>query len=1120
MAPRNKGGQGRKSKQSAENDVNLDDETPESLMERYSRLIDQLSTTAHDRALHEQHIQVTRKLADLNGQEAAYQMLAEHFALHENEWQEWISLRKQQLAQPPDDKDDVTKQVELLELYQRAIDSVLSIDLLQDYTSWMTSNYFSAHGLAPPALDQEDEAGQAQDSMQVDPATGEADPVKSAIFSLDQVRQACRDVLASGGNHLTQSHLVWNKWRDFELSVLKLTSTPEQLEFVDKFFLERLAVSHTDMDNTFAAYSSFVTRHRNDDYDTLLPQANKIYGQAKQKMNEREEEEAKLKAQNYAEAAYLEYVSWEREVKKPDVILTRALLERAVKDHPDSLALWDEFIDFAGTVGKKAPLQLQICERAIRHVPASASLWSSYMRAAEKSVSEFDVDELFQRAIDTNLFTKDVDELVTLVEARAGYHRRQVDEAVPAGAETENPDLAEVVVLVLSEGIELTKKAKKGGDPHLRLEKYLIRIFERFGRLEEAAEVWNSIVERRPNNYASWYGQADFETRRNNPQRAHEVYSKGCSQRGLDYPEYLLDAWLSFEKQNGNLADLEYSMKRISRQRKGLERKRYREAMEAAQRAQEQQAASTQADAFITGAAQGQQQTEGNAQAALGQDGPDRKRERSPATVGEQEGSEQANKRPRVESDAPAPVASTSHVPSTSGTGASEDVKRDRENATVFVIAPQASKMVEDDLYALFKDCGEIREVKIKTIGERICAMVEFTDRETVLPAQTKDKKRVNGEEIDVHVAVKACLYVTNFPELYDKATIEQMFSQFGVVFDTRWPSKRFKTTRRFCYIQYTSPADAQAALSLHNTDVEGHKISVMISDPTRKKDRTDVNANDKELYVAGLAKSTKEEDLKTLFGQHGVLKGVRVPVDEKGLCKGFAFVEYENESSAQAALALNNHELKKRHISVTIAQSRARGTHPNAFDKPKKEFKSSVFERQVRVTGLPNGIEEAIIQQTIEKSLPVKQVLFEVGSNEAVVEFDNAADAGKLLMLSSTNPIEIEGTVVQVFAQGRQPRINADGRTQKSSSSSSGQTNVAGSNASAEPRLMPRQAQRGRGKLGLGMRGRGGGLGRGGGSIAASSRDAGATNTPSTTTTAGSSGKSQDDFRALLNKK
>ncbi len=65
--------------------------------------------------------------------------------------------------------------------------------------------------------------------------------------------------------------------------------------------------------------------------------------------------------------------------------------------------------------------------------------------------------------------------------------------------------------------------------------------------------------------------------------------------------------------------------------------------------------------------------------------------------------------------------------------------------------------------------------------------------------------------------------------------------------------------------------------------------------------------------------------------------------LDDKGLSKGFAFVEFENEvsvdfvvsvqvsdafaqSDARAALAANNHELKKRRIAVTLADTRVRG--------------------------------------------------------------------------------------------------------------------------------------------------------------------------------------------------
>ena len=59
----------------------------------------------------------------------------------------------------------------------------------------------------------------------------------------------------------------------------------------------------------------------------------------------------------------------------------------------------------------------------------------------------------------------------------------------------------------------------------------------------------------------------------------------------------------------------------------------------------------------------------------------------------------------------------------------------------------------------------------------------------------------------------------------------------------------------------------AENALELNGADMEdGHKMSVYISNPERKKDRTDSDANDREVYVAGLSKLVTKEDLENLF--------------------------------------------------------------------------------------------------------------------------------------------------------------------------------------------------------------------------------------------------------------
>lgn len=137
---------------------------------------------------------------------------------------------------------------------------------------------------------------------------------------------------------------------------------------------------------------------------------------------------------------------------------------------------------------------------------------------------------------------------------------------------------------------------------------------------------------------------------------------------------------------------------------------------------------------------------------------------------------------------------------------------RDRENASVLVSGMPVDA-TEVDLQRLFKDCGPIREIsgplaiassdpsEVYSAGT-----VEFMERSSVPAARTKDKKRVRGQEISVALGWECTLYVTNFPEEMDDAAMKELFGRYGALYEIRWPSKKFDSSRRFCYVQYTTP--------------------------------------------------------------------------------------------------------------------------------------------------------------------------------------------------------------------------------------------------------------------------------------------------------------------------
>ncbi|BGP52072.1 Splicing factor [Rhodotorula kratochvilovae] len=1053
-------------------------------VEGYSALLEQLSAAPFDRALHEQRIALAQELALADEVEQARNALTETYPLSEAEWTAWIDDRKAALPPPP--TDEVTPFLDLVELYRRANRDHLSIPLLVSWTQWTIANYYAAQGLSapPPPADVDDEDAAMQPANR---KVGEPDELLGVVFSLEEVRGICDEVLRIAGPHIAESSKVWTLWRDFEVDLLELDPSPDQLLQVDELYRARLKVPHLDIAETFSAYSSFVTAFDNENYDKSLPAANKIYSGPAKKADDRYAEEEKLKAAGYTAQAYLDYVAWEREVKRPDTPLVKGIFERAVKDHPTNLDVWEEYLSFLNKIPPQEANLREVAEKAVRNLPSSVSLWAAAMRAVEKlGLGAEEVEALFQRAVATGLFAKDMDSTVALYHARASYYRREMDR----NATDDGPDaqLAGLAIGVLQEGAEATKQVHKKGDPQNRLEKFLIRIYERFQMTNEARAIWANLCETRQHSYAAWYGHADFETRMGDFKRAHEIYTQGCAVKGLDFPEYLIEAWITFEHEYGTLADVEFALLKSKRQKKGLERRRMREAAEAAAAAAAA-APAPDADSFIASAVAG---------ASSAQDGadPSKKRERSPQ---DEARAAQGAKKVRVE----APE--------------SGEPKRDREHSTVFAISE--GNMTEEDVRKLFRDCGEIRELRVKTIGEKTYAQIEFVEKESVLAAQTKDKKRINDLETEVYVAWQSCLYVTNFPESFDKAALEHLFAKYGTIFDTRWPSKRFKNTRRFCYVQFANPAHAQAALELHGTELEpGHALSVLVSDPSRKKSRSDATANQRELYVASLAKSVKEGDLRKLFEPFGTVVGIRIPQDDKGMCKGFAFVEFEAGSAAQEALTLNNHELKKRHMSVTVAQARQVGT--GKFNQP--ERRTETENRGVRVRGLATDTQEAVIQQEFEKIAPVRRVNYVAGSTEAVVLLENPADVGKVLM--QRDALLIGGQQVTLLSEGRQTRAPGGGGGQGGRNAS-----AAGEGEAPVP-MMPRQASRGRGRVGLvGGRGggRGGRLGIGAGrSVGALAAAAQGGDAASARTSAGgegekpAEGKSQDDFRAMLKKK
>ncbi|KDR82688.1 hypothetical protein GALMADRAFT_57506 [Galerina marginata CBS 339.88] len=1006
----------------------------------------------YDVSAHAQHIHLAQSLDA--GAHDAMEMMTQFMAAGDEVWLPLLQSKEQSVDLETEEGIE-----ELLALYNFAENDYFSIPILQKHLKFLIERYAlytSGEHLRPEALGD--------------------------IFTPAWTREAINGVVKKGVCHLTQArpHKIWDAQRDWEIEVLETAPRSEKqdlVEHVQQLHLDRLRQPHPNIEDTFQSYSSFTTNYLPaQNYETILVSASKIRAQSIRNLDRREKLETAITQSGGALEAYNQYIGYERRARYPDLFVTRGIYERAIAEAAkrrfagevgaeEALRMfWASYCDAMRILDSGLDIELETYRRAVRSVPGSGEIWARYIRFLERVFASEDVPEgletipeIFNRAVDAKVVQTDIEQLAPLVLARAGYEKRLLE----AGNEDEN--VLPTLIGVLESGMEMAHRASKSIDPKLRLEKFLASIYENVGLLDSVFEVWKATAKHSKSNYQVWLNYTDTLIKHKKFDEARQVFTDIHSKQ-LDWPEALWEAWLSFEHLHGSVEDIENASDKIESAQYQTNMRRSKEAAKAAYQNM-QITAEAQANVPVaTAPVPDVQMTVTSVEAPMDID--EIQSERGTKRGAEEETPSESHKKARIEQKPP-------------------PLKRDRENSTVFV-ADLPKGVTDGDLQTLFKDCGRVREVKITQLPLAIVATVEFFDRDNVPAALTKDKKRIHDQEISVHLAWRSTLYVTNFPESADDPFTRDLFGKYGTIFDIRWPSKKFKNTRRFCYVQYTSPDSAQSALELHGRELEpGLALNVYISNPERKKERTDQDANEKEVYVAGLSRFTTKADLEKLFSTYGPVKDVRIALEDNGHAKGFAFVEFEEAKDAQTSLAANNHELKKRRIAVTLADPRVRARHKSEIGISRV---AEARNRSVRVKNLPPATQEGLLQQVLEKIAPVKRVEVFLDKQEAIVELENPADAGRLLL--RTEPVVFGGNTLELSENV--PMTRASGASQQSEGSAL---------------FKPRRLGPSKPKAGLGFK--------------KSTPTTQMEGQPSYAPAASSSGaKGQDDFRKMLNKK
>ncbi|KAF8433623.1 hypothetical protein BGX38DRAFT_1136433 [Terfezia claveryi] len=864
--------------------------------------------------------------------------------------------------------------------------------------------------------------------------SGEGDEIDEElgeIFTWDMLIGVYAQAVDSIKDHITESHLLWDRYLELLTEDLGVSFSESKLQQTRNALLTRLKTPHPNIDSTFSAYSTFVTNYENANYEKIMVSANKIFAASKAKYDEREMRELQLRraieavnetgseenitAEWYAWKSYLD---WELALpkKKMDVELAMALFERAVMRYDyRGEAMWDWYLDFLAEKANRSPRILPILERAVHAFPALPNLWSRYLVAMEarfKSAEE--LEKVKNRAIDA---VSKVGEqpLLEVCFAWAGVSKRRI----LAGSVREQEK-----GMLLGELREYMKEFRDL-DPEARLDRLYIALCSQMQPpdLDSARKTWKGIIahEVRAKSAKSWLWYYRWEFQWGTKAAAGAILRHACSKAAtVDDPTAIFDAYMRYVTEWGDTIDVEEASWKLRRWREKVPLVPV--VATTAVPAQLAQAAPT-----VVVGDEVQAATEDSVPAVAEERTP-AKRRRSIAQEDEYPSSP-PNKKSRPEHQIGSGEGNSARQAKGDDDGTAP--KRDRENTTV-IVRNLPLEIKDLRLRQFFRDCGKINSLKIVPEAEKktATATIEFENLMDVLSAQTKDMKSIDGHEIEVQVGAGSTLYVTNFPPVAGEDYIRSLFQEFGEIADIRFPSLKFNTHRRFCYVQFLSADAAHKALVLHGKKLgPKEKLIVKISDPNAKQERSGPVYEGREVFLKNVDFKANEDMIKGVFEREvGEVESVRLPSKVPGRHQGFGFVVFKRKEDAERAaqewdgkiavgagerkLCIKLSEAKRPGVgtgqAVAVTGQGSREGMPPAEggeggDKqqslpppPPPPTMDVIRKKTLVILNLPDTINDTRLRQVFEKYGPLRKVQLRPEHGGAVVEFVEVKDAGK----------------------------------------------------------------------------------------------------------------------------
>ncbi|XP_030311716.1 nucleolin isoform X1 [Calypte anna] len=248
--------------------------------------------------------------------------------------------------------------------------------------------------------------------------------------------------------------------------------------------------------------------------------------------------------------------------------------------------------------------------------------------------------------------------------------------------------------------------------------------------------------------------------------------------------------------------------------------------------------------------------------------------------------------------------------------------------------------------------------------------------------AKSKETMKENKKERDART-----LFVKNLPYRITEDEIREVFENATEV---RIVMNKEGNSKGMAYIEFKTEAEANKALEeKRGTEIDGRTMVIDFTGEKSHQDHQKGGGESKTLIVNNLSYAASEETLQELFKK---ASSIKMPQNNQGRPKGYAFVEFPTAEDAKEALnSCNNTEIEGRPIRLEFSAPAWQKGTMNARGGFNQQSKT------LFVRGLSEDTTEETLRESFEGSISARIVTDrDTGSSKGFgfVDFSSPEDA------------------------------------------------------------------------------------------------------------------------------